>query len=137
MSPLILPQDIGLGVSAWPMYLEVISLGLSSPGQVSVVTGEIERFLSTGILLKSGEVLEADIVITATGFHMSVMGDVVFTVDGKPLDFAETITFHGMMFTGVPNLAGYLAISAPVGHPVSMSWPSLSAGSLTTWKRKG
>ena len=83
-------------------------------GQVSVVTGEIERFLPAGILLKSGEVLEADIVITATGFHMSVMGDVAFTVDGKPLDFAETITFHGMMFTGVPNLAwvfGYLRAS--------------------------
>ena len=45
---------------------------------------------------------------------MSVMGDVAFTVDGKPLDFAETITFHGMMFTGVPNLAwvfGYLRAS--------------------------
>jgi cation diffusion facilitator CzcD-associated flavoprotein CzcO len=83
-------------------------------GQVSVVTGEIERFLPTGIVVKSGELLEADIVITATGFHMSVMGDVAFTVDGKPLDFADTITFHGMMFTGVPNLAwvfGYLRAS--------------------------
>ena len=74
-------------------------------GQASVVTDEINRFTKTGILLKSGDTLEADIVVTATGFNMNIMGDIAFSVDGKPLDFHDTVTYRGMMFTGVPNLA--------------------------------
>ncbi|HUQ39005.1 MAG TPA: NAD(P)/FAD-dependent oxidoreductase [Acidimicrobiales bacterium] len=74
-------------------------------GKASVVTDQIERFTSDGILLASGETLEADVVITATGFDLSVMGDVAFTVDGEPVDFADTVTYRGIMFTGVPNLA--------------------------------
>ena len=54
-------------------------------GKASVVTDEIERFTETGILLKSGTLLEADIIVTATGFHLSVLGDIDFTIDGKPL----------------------------------------------------
>jgi cation diffusion facilitator CzcD-associated flavoprotein CzcO len=73
-------------------------------GKASVVTGEIETFTERGVLLTSGEELEADIIVTATGFNMSVLGDICFTVDGKPLDFAQTVTYRGMMFTGVPNL---------------------------------
>ena len=83
-------------------------------GKASVVTDEIDRFVPKGILLKSGEILEADIIVTATGFNMSVMGDIAFTVDGTPLDFHETVTYRGMMFTGVPNLVwvfGYLRAS--------------------------
>ncbi|NKB56609.1 MAG: SidA/IucD/PvdA family monooxygenase [Alphaproteobacteria bacterium] len=83
-------------------------------GKASVVTDEIDRFTEDGIRLKSGETLEADIVVTATGFNMSVMGDIAFTIDGKPLDFHETVTYRGMMFTGVPNLAwvfGYFRAS--------------------------
>ncbi|HWE99380.1 MAG TPA: NAD(P)/FAD-dependent oxidoreductase [Caulobacteraceae bacterium] len=83
-------------------------------GKADVVTGEIERFTSKGILLKSGEELEADIVVTATGFHLCVLGDVDFEVDGRPVDFADTLTYRGMMFTGVPNLVwvfGYFRAS--------------------------
>ena len=83
-------------------------------GKASVVTDEIERFTETGILLKSGKSLEADIVVTATGFHLSVSGDIAFTVDGKPVDLADTVTYRGMMFTGVPNMAwvfGYFRAS--------------------------
>ncbi|MDQ8729738.1 NAD(P)/FAD-dependent oxidoreductase [Bradyrhizobium sp. LHD-71] len=83
-------------------------------GKASVVTDEIERFTETGILLKSGKELNADIVVTATGFHLSVMGDIAFTVDNQPVDWAETVTYRGMMFTGVPNLAwvfGYFRAS--------------------------
>ena len=83
-------------------------------GKASVVTDEIDRFVETGILLKSGEVLEADIIVTATGFNMSVLGDIAFTIDGKPVDFHETVTYRGTMFTGVPNLAwvfGYFRAS--------------------------
>ncbi|MGH3743304.1 MAG: FAD-containing monooxygenase EthA, partial [Mycobacteriales bacterium] len=43
--------------------------------------------------------------ITATGFDLSVLGDIDFTIDGEPLDFAQTVTYRGVMFTGVPNLA--------------------------------
>jgi cation diffusion facilitator CzcD-associated flavoprotein CzcO len=74
-------------------------------GQASVVTDHIDRFVENGIVLKSGDVLEADVVITATGFDLSVMGDIAFTVDDEPVDFANTVTYRGIMFTGVPNLA--------------------------------
>jgi len=74
-------------------------------GTASVVTGEIERFTRKGVLLESGQELEADLIITATGFDMLVMGGIPFSVDGKPVDFAETVNYRGMMFTGVPNMA--------------------------------
>jgi len=83
-------------------------------GKASVVTDEIDRFTEQGIRLKSGETLEADIVVTATGFNLNVLGDIAFSIDGKPLDFAETVTYRGMMFTGVPNMAwvfGYFRAS--------------------------
>jgi cation diffusion facilitator CzcD-associated flavoprotein CzcO len=83
-------------------------------GKASVVTDEIERFTENGILLKSGKVLDADIIVTATGFNLSILGDIAFTVDGKLLDFAETVTYRGMMFTSIPNMAwvfGYFRAS--------------------------
>ena len=73
-------------------------------GQASVVTDEIERFTDKGILLKSGQVLEADVIVTATGFNMNVLGDIHFSVDGQPFDMAKSVTYRGMMFTGLPNL---------------------------------
>ena len=83
-------------------------------GKASVVTDEIDRFTDTGILLKSGQTLDADIIVTATGFNLNVLGDIAFAIDGKPLDFADTVTYRGMMFTGVPNMAwvfGYFRAS--------------------------
>jgi cation diffusion facilitator CzcD-associated flavoprotein CzcO len=83
-------------------------------GKASVVTDEIERFTETGIRLKSGTLLEADIVVTATGFNLCVLGDIAFTIDGAPLVFSDTVTYRGMMFTGVPNMAwvfGYFRAS--------------------------
>ena len=80
-------------------------------GSVSMVTDQIECFVPEGIRLKSGEVLEADIIATATGFNLNVLGDIDFVIDGKPLAFHETVTYRGAMFTGVPNMAwvfGYL-----------------------------
>jgi cation diffusion facilitator CzcD-associated flavoprotein CzcO len=73
-------------------------------GKASMVTDEIDRFTEKGVLLKSGKELEADIIVTATGFDISVLGDIAFTIDGKPLDLHDTVTYRGMMFTGVPNL---------------------------------
>ena len=83
-------------------------------GKASMVTDEIERFTETGVLLKSGDSIDADIVITATGFNLSVLGEIPFVVDGKAVDFADTVTYRGMMFTGVPNMAwifGYFRAS--------------------------
>jgi cation diffusion facilitator CzcD-associated flavoprotein CzcO len=83
-------------------------------GKASVVTDHIETFTEKGILLASGRELEADIVITATGFNLSALGDINFVIDGKPLDFAKTVTYRGMMFTGVPNMVwvfGYFRAS--------------------------
>lgn len=83
-------------------------------GKASVVTDEIERFTESGITLKSGKQLDADIVITATGFNLNVLGDIAFSIDGEPLDFSQTVTYRGMMFTGVPNMAwifGYFRAS--------------------------
>lgn len=85
-----------------------------SAGKASMVTDEIERYTKTGVLLKSGQEIDADIVVTATGFNLCVLGDINFSVDGKPVDFADTVTYRGMMFTGVPNMAwvfGYFRAS--------------------------
>jgi cation diffusion facilitator CzcD-associated flavoprotein CzcO len=87
--------------------------GISSK-KVSVVTDEIDRFTESGIRTKSGETLEADIIVTATGFNLDMTGDIEFFVDGKPLVFSNTVTYRGMMFTGVPNMAwvfGYFRAS--------------------------
>ena len=83
-------------------------------GKASVVTDEIDTFTETGVVTKDGTVIDADIVITATGFHLSVLGDIPFEVDGRPVQWSETVTYRGMMFTGVPNLAwifGYFRAS--------------------------
>ena len=77
--------------------------GIAS-GKASVVTDEIERFTERGILLKSGQELEADIIVTATGFDLEPLGDIAFVVNGEPLRFGDTVTYRGMMFTGVPNM---------------------------------
>jgi len=77
--------------------------GINS-GKASVVTDEIDRFCEKGILLKTGRLLEAELIITATGFNLSVLGDIDFAIDGKPVDFSKTVTYRGMMFTGVPNM---------------------------------
>lgn len=77
--------------------------GIAS-GDASVATDEIETFTETGIDLTSGESLEADIIVTATGFDLNVLGDVEFTIDGEPLTFHDTVTWRGAMFTGIPNM---------------------------------
>ncbi|GAA5232044.1 NAD(P)/FAD-dependent oxidoreductase [Verticiella sediminum] len=78
--------------------------GAIRTGQASVVTDTIERFEPDGIRLASGEFLPADVVISATGLNLSVMGDIAFAVDGGPVDFSRTVGYLGAMFTDVPNL---------------------------------
>ena len=74
-------------------------------GKASVVTDEIETFTENGIRLRSGNELAADVIVTATGLKMRLMGGVAVTVDGVPVNFARTMTYKGMMSSDVPNLA--------------------------------
>jgi monooxygenase len=69
-----------------------------------VVTDTLETFTEKGVRTASGEEIEADIIVAATGFRLSVMGEIPFAVDGKPVSWNDTINYRGMMFTGVPNL---------------------------------
>jgi monooxygenase len=83
-------------------------------GDVSVVTDEIDHFTESGIQLDSGEKVEADVVVCATGLSMEVLGGVKFSVDGEPLDFSQRWTYKGMMYSDVPNLVqsfGYINAS--------------------------
>ena len=73
--------------------------------RATVVTDEIECFTATGLKLRSGAELPADIVVTATGLKIKLLGDVRFEVDGAPTDFARTLSYKGLMFSDVPNLS--------------------------------
>jgi cation diffusion facilitator CzcD-associated flavoprotein CzcO len=74
-------------------------------GNASVVTDEIETFTETGLRLRSGEDLSADIIVTATGLVMRLMGGMQLVVDGKIVNPGTTMNYKGMMFSDVPNLA--------------------------------
>lgn len=74
-------------------------------GGASVVTDRIEGFEHNGIRLHSGELLEADVVVTATGLEIQLMGGARLTVDGRPVSIADAWQYKGMMFSDVPNLA--------------------------------
>ncbi|QWF82219.1 flavin-containing monooxygenase [Amycolatopsis sp. CA-230715] len=74
-------------------------------GTASVVTDTIDTFTERGIRLSSGEELEADIVITATGLNLRPFGGFDLTVDGAEVKLAETMMYKGMMLSGVPNFA--------------------------------
>lgn len=85
-----------------------------SSGKASVVTDRIERLDATGIQLTSGEHLDADIVVTATGFNMKMFGGVPFFVDGEAVDFTQRVSYRGLMMEGIPNMAyvaGYIRSS--------------------------
>jgi monooxygenase len=66
----------------------------------------VERFTPRGIKLKSGQELAADIIVTATGLQMKLFSGLNVSVDGAPTDLAKTMSYKGMMFSGVPNFAG-------------------------------
>ena len=85
-----------------------------SSGDASVVTAEIDTITEDGVRLKNGESLAADVIVTATGLDLLVLGGVEFVVDGKPVDFSETYTYKGVMSSGVPNMVstfGYINAS--------------------------
>jgi monooxygenase len=74
-------------------------------GTASVVTDHVDTFTERGILLQSGEELEADVIVTATGLEVLFIGGIEVTVDGEKIDVPERLTYKGMMLEGVPNIA--------------------------------
>ncbi|WLE63566.1 NAD(P)/FAD-dependent oxidoreductase [Burkholderia plantarii] len=83
-------------------------------GDASIATDEIERFTPEGLLLKSGQTLAADLIVSATGLKVRMLGGATLSVDGRPVEFGEAVSYKGMMASGVPNLAtsfGYINAS--------------------------
>jgi len=83
-------------------------------GKTSVVTDEIDTFTERGIRLKSGRELPADVIVTATGLNLVTLGEMAVAVDGTPVNFADTWSYKGMMYSNVPNLVsvfGYINAS--------------------------
>lgn len=74
-------------------------------GQASVVTDEIDTLTETGIRLRSGEELAADLIVMATGLRLKLLGGITLEVDGKPVDPSQTLFYKGLMLSDVPNLA--------------------------------
>ncbi|WP_334161704.1 flavin-containing monooxygenase [Phenylobacterium sp.] len=74
-------------------------------GTASVVTDHIETFTEDGIRLKSGKALKADVIVSATGLNLQVMNGLELTVDGRKVEPGKTLSYKGMMYEGVPNLA--------------------------------
>ncbi|MBJ7451591.1 MAG: NAD(P)/FAD-dependent oxidoreductase [Blastococcus sp.] len=114
MKPL-LPEDFDIEKHFTPRYrpwqqrIAIVPEGdlfaAMREGKASIVTDTIGTFTPTGIRVSSGEELEADVVVSATGFDLSVLGDVAFTVDGEAVDFPERVTWRGLMISGIPNMA--------------------------------
>jgi cation diffusion facilitator CzcD-associated flavoprotein CzcO len=83
-------------------------------GKAEVVTDTIKDFSATGIELDSGQHLDADIIVTATGLNLVTLGEMEFVVDSQLVDFSKTWTYKGFAFSGIPNLAsswGYINAS--------------------------
>jgi cation diffusion facilitator CzcD-associated flavoprotein CzcO len=74
-------------------------------GKASIVTDTIDRFTPTGIRLGSGEELPADIIVTATGLELKMLGGVQLRVDGQPADASQSLVYRGLMYSGMPNMA--------------------------------
>ncbi len=76
-----------------------------SAERASVVTDQIDTFTETGLKLASGDELEADLIVTATGLNMLLLGGTQIAVDGHDVDLSKTMSYKGMMLSGVPNMA--------------------------------
>ncbi len=83
-------------------------------GRAEIVTDHVERFTATGILLKSGKHIDADIIVTATGLNLVLLGSAALSVDGVRVDLSNHFNYKGVMFSDIPNMAsvfGYINAS--------------------------
>ena len=93
--------------------------------QTSVVTDTIDKFTSTGIKLESGKTLAADLIVTATGLNLEICSNINLKVDGQDINLPDTVTYKGMMFSGVPNLVstfGYTNASWTFGADLTSEY---------------
>lgn len=124
MTTALLPKEYDINTHFTPRYdpwkerlcllPEGDLLKAVATGKASVVTDQIECFVEAGILLQSGQTLEADIVVSATGIELCATGNIEFTIDDRPLPIADCWTYKGIMLSDVPNLAwifGYIRSS--------------------------
>jgi cation diffusion facilitator CzcD-associated flavoprotein CzcO len=91
-------------------------------GRASVVTDRIETFTEKGITLASGQEIEADMIVTATGLSLQLLGGIELSVDGNPVDVPGGLVYRGSMLADVPNLAfpfGYINQSWTLGADVA------------------
>jgi len=94
-------------------------------GRASVVTDSIERFTPRGIRLQSGQELEADLIVTATGIEMQLLGGAEVEVDGRRMEITQLLMYKGCLFSDVPNLAqffGYTNASWTLKADLTASW---------------
>ena len=101
-------RDFSPSYAPWDQRLCLIPDGdlfaAVSSGKVAIATGEIERFVPEGLKLKSGATIPADIVVTATGLNMRLLGGVELSVDGEPVRAPDHVIYKGMMLSSVPNM---------------------------------
>jgi cation diffusion facilitator CzcD-associated flavoprotein CzcO len=107
------PWDERMCVAADGDLFDAIAMG-----RVSIVTDRIDHFTETGIALASGDEIEADLVVTATGINLQPLGGIELTVDGREIDLPERLAYRGAMISDIPNLAfafGYINQSWTLG----------------------
>ena len=98
-----------------------------------MVTDWIATLTEDGIELGSGDRLDADLIVTATGLNLHPLGGMTLAVDGEDVALPERMAYKGMMLGGVPNFAMASATRTPRGRLGATSRASTSAGSSTTW----
>jgi monooxygenase len=106
-------------------------------GRAEVVTDHVEAFTEGGLRLRSGARVEADVIVTATGLNLLLLGGVELTVDGEPVRIPERVVYKGMMFDGVPNLTfalGYTNASWTLKSDLAASY---AARLLHFMRRRG
>ncbi len=94
-------------------------------GRAAVVTGEVDTFTADGVRLASGQQLAADIVVTATGFELLAGAGIELSVDGRPFDAAQALTYKGVLLSGLPNFAntfGYTHASWTLKSDLTAHW---------------
>jgi monooxygenase len=94
-------------------------------GRAAVATDDIDRFVPDGVRLRSGQVLGADVVVTATGLELRVLGGIRLEVDEAVVDLGRKVTYRGVMLSGIPNLAyclGYTNASWTLRADLSARW---------------
>lgn len=94
-------------------------------GKASVVTDHVEKITATGVQLASGEHLDADIIVCATGLELVILGGAEFTLDGEVIDFANEWTYKGMMCSNIPNMVhtfGYINASWTLRSDLIATW---------------